>query len=314
MPLSRALPTPVSAAHALPARAAALALPLLASPLLALAVLVLGPGASAPAAASVPTASVPTAASIAPATPPATPAPSTTAHRGDRPGCGDAGRTEFPIASRLTGGPDVYERGADAPAWELELRNVTGQECRDVHPVAVLADGKRALRPEHIHLEFYDKEGARWRPVRFERTEEAENVGVFDGGSSGFHGFSVPARRTVVVPLRLGFTDAAPDGPVTANVTAVQRRGADGAWVGESGDYTFTVAPAPTVPAPTASAPAPVRPGPTPHAVPVPGRDPGPPVLAATGGSHTVPVLGAVACVCLAGGAGLLLWARRMRR
>ncbi|MBC2877784.1 MULTISPECIES: LAETG motif-containing sortase-dependent surface protein [Streptomyces] len=305
MPLSRALPIPVSAAPALPARAAALApplhaLPLHALPFLALAALVLGLGAPAPAAASV---------APAASAPPSTPVGPAAEHRGDRPGCGDAGRTEFPIASRLTGGPDVYERGAPAPAWELELRNVTGQECRDVHPVAVLADAKRALRPEHIHLEFYDKEGARWRPVRFERTEEAENVGVFDGGSSGFHGFSVPARRTVVVPLRLGFTDAAPDGPVTANVTAVQRRGADGAWVGESGDYTFTVAPAPTAPAPT-----PARPGPTPHAVPAPGRDPGPPVLAATGGSHAVPVLAAVACVCLAGGAGLLLWARRMRR
>ncbi|MGI5338160.1 hypothetical protein ACQEVS_12550 [Streptomyces sp. CA-181903] len=291
MPLSRALPTSVPAAHALPARAAALALPLIALP-----ALVLGPNASAASANSVP--------------PMAAAAP-VAVHRGDRPGCGEANRTEFPIASRLAGGPDVYERGAPAPAWELELRNVTGQECRDVHPVAVLADGKRALRPEHIHLEFYDKEGARWRPVRFERTEEAENVGVFDGGSPGFHGFSVPARRSVVVPVRLGFTDAAPDGPVTANVTAVQRRGADGAWVGESGDYTFTVAP---TPAPSAPAAASVRPGLTPHAVPAPGRDPGPPVLAATGGSHTVPVLGAAACVCLAGGAGLLLWARRMRR
>ncbi|EME98612.1 hypothetical protein J7W19_11585 [Streptomyces mobaraensis NBRC 13819 = DSM 40847] len=305
MSLSRALPNPVSAAHALAARAAALALPLLAAPLLALPVLVLGP--SPPAAAS-----VPAVAPLPPAAPaaPTVPTVPTAAHRRDRPGCGEANRTDFPIASRLSGGPDAYERGAPAPAWELELRNVTGQECRDVHPVAVLADGKRALRPEHIHLEFYDKDGARWRPVRFERTEEAENVGVFDGGSSGFHGFSVPAGRTVVVPLRLGFTDAAPDGRVTANVTAVQRRGADGAWVGESGDYTFTVTPAPTAPA--ASPPA--RPGPTPHAVPAPGRDPGPPALAATGGPHTVPVLGTAAAVCLAGGAGLLLWARRMRR
>ncbi|MGK5640561.1 hypothetical protein ACSNOK_19935 [Streptomyces sp. URMC 126] len=275
MPLSRVLPIPVTAAHALPARAAAFVLPVFVLP-----ALVLGPAAAG-------------------AAPPAA------VHRGDRQGCGDTGR-EFPIASRLAGGPDVYERGAAGPAWELELRNVTGEDCRDVHPVAVLSDGRRALRPDHIHLEFYDKDGARWRPVRFERTEEAENVGVLDGGTPGFRGFTVPAHRTVVVPLRLGFTDAAPEGPVTANVTAVQRRGADGAWVGESGDYTFTVAPA------AAPAPSPVRPGPTPPAVP--GHDPGPPVLAATGGSYTVPVLGAVACLCLGGGAGLLLWARRMKR
>ncbi|WP_171166234.1 hypothetical protein [Streptomyces sp. I05A-00742] len=242
-------------------------------------------------------------------------------------GCADVAGPEFPIASRLSGGSDVYERGADGPAWELELRNVTGAECRDVHPVAVLSDRNRALRPEHIRLEFYDKDGARWRPVRFERTEEAENVGVLggdaDGGpggpagkapggkgkaSPGFRGFAVPAHRTVVVPLRLGFTEAAPEGPVTANVTAVQRRGADGAWVGESGDYTFAVGPA-AVPAP-----APVTPGPTPPAVPAPGQDPGPPVLAATGGSYAVPVLGALACVCLGGGVGLMLWARRMKR
>ncbi len=133
--------------------------------------------------------------------------------------------------------------------WRLELRNATDGECRAVHPVAVLADRGRVLRPGHFHLDFYDAAGSRWLPVRFERTEEAENVGVLGDGDAGsaddpeFPGFAVPAHGTVTVPLRLGFSGDAPEGPVTANVTAVQKRGADGAWVGESDDYTFAVGP-----------------------------------------------------------------------
>lgn len=228
---------------------------------------------------------------------------------GDRPGCGDPGSPDFPIVSRLSGGPAVYERGADAPAWELDLRNDTGTGCRAVHPVVVLSDRSRALRPQDVRMEFYDREGARWRPVRFERTDEAENVGVLDGRSPDFRGFDVPAHGVVVVPVRLGFADGAPEGPVTANVTAVQRRGADGAWVGESDDYTFDVGRA-AVPV------APVAPGPTPRAS-LPEERPGPPVLAETGvGSRAVdPVLVAlVALGCVGGGVGLVLWARRMRR
>ncbi|MBH1932874.1 hypothetical protein I5Q34_00950 [Streptomyces sp. AV19] len=229
------------------------------------------------------------------------------ASAGDRQECGDPGSPDFPIVSRLSGGPAVYERGADAPAWELDLRNDTGTGCRAVHPVVVLSDRSRALRPQDVRMEFYDREGARWRPVRFERTEEAENVGVLEGRSPDFRGFDVPAHRTVAVPLRLGFADGAPEGPVTANVTAVQRRGADGAWVGESEDYTFTVGRA---------AAAPVAPGPTPRASLPGGERPGPPVLAETGASRAVdPVeVALLALGCVGGGVGLLLWARRMRR
>ncbi|WP_372407881.1 hypothetical protein [Streptomyces luteireticuli] len=232
------------------------------------------------------------------------------ASAGDRPGCGDPGSRDFPVVSRLSGGPAVYERGADAPAWELDLRNDTGTGCRAVHPVVVLSDQARALRPQDVRMEFYDREGARWRPVRFERTEEAENVGVFEGRSPSpeFRGFDVPAHRTVVVPVRLGFADGAPEGPVTANVAAVQRRGADGAWVGESEDYTFTVGSAAVPPA---------TPGPTPRASLPDGQQPGPPVLADTGaGSRAVdPVLVVLLALgCVGGGVGLVLWARRMRR
>ncbi|WP_053161415.1 hypothetical protein [Streptomyces caatingaensis] len=232
----------------------------------------------------------------------ALPAPASAA---DRPPCGDPGSRDFPIVSRLSGGPAVYERGADGPAWELDLRNVTGVGCRAVHPVVVLADRGRALRPQDVRMSFYDREGARWRPVRFERTEEAENVGVLDGRSPDFHGFDVPAHRSVVVPLRLGFAEGAPEGTVTANVAAVQRRGEDGAWVGESEDYTFVVG------SPPAGGPA--VPGPTPRAG-LPAGGP-PPVLADTGVRGVGPVVvGVLAVGCLGGGVGLVLWARRMRR
>ncbi|ARZ69951.1 LPXTG-motif cell wall anchor domain-containing protein [Streptomyces albireticuli] len=157
------------------------------------------------------------------------------------PGCAAPGSSAFPIAARLSGGPDAYERGGAPHTWQLELRNTTGVDCRGVHPVAVLADRGRLLQPSDVRLDFYDDAAARWRPVTLERTDEAENVGVFEGRSPDFAGFAVPAHRSVPVRVRLGFTGRAPEGPVTLNVTAVQRRAGDGDWVGESEDYTFGV-------------------------------------------------------------------------
>ncbi|MEU7136811.1 hypothetical protein [Streptomyces sp. NPDC046261] len=229
-----------------------------------------------------------------------------------QPHCGDPHSAQFPITSRLSGGPEVYARGAAPQTWQLELRNATAAECRAVHPVAVLADKGRALEPGHFHLDFYDPGSSRWLPVAFERTDEAENVGVLDGrspGSPGFPGFDVPPHGAVTVPLRLTFTDEAPQGPVTANVTAVQKRGDDGAWVGESDDYTFAVEQA----APAA------RPESTARTAPADGGagrhdDDPPPVLADTGDSLPLFGLGAAACALLAGGSALLLGARRLAR
>ncbi|MEU4210482.1 hypothetical protein AB0F13_10895 [Streptomyces sp. NPDC026206] len=224
-----------------------------------------------------------------------------------QPHCGDPRSAEFPITSRLSGGPGTYERGGAPRMWRLELRNVTAAECRAVHPVAVLADKGRALEPGHFHLDFYDPGSSRWLPVEFERTEEAENVGVLDGRSDdspGFPGFVVPPHGAVTVPLRLTFTDKAPEGPVTANVTAVQKRGEDGAWVGESGDYTFAVEH-------EAPSPRPGRTGRTGRAVP--GEDL-PPVLADTGDALPLLGMGAAACALLAGGAVLVIGARRPAR
>ncbi|MEV5505276.1 hypothetical protein [Streptomyces orinoci] len=242
-------------------------------------------------------------------------APAAPPPAGAQPGCGEPGRSEFPIASRLAGGPAAYEPGEAPHTWQLELRNATGAECRAVHPVAVLADQGRALRPDQIQLDFYDRGTAHWRPVRFERTEEAENVGVLDG--TGFPGFTVPAHGAVVVPLRLGFTGQAARGPVTANVTAVQRRGADGAWVGQSGDYTFTVGPPAEQPAPAASRTPERRPGPaadTPTPTPTPGSGSAEeplPELASTGRGRLLLILAALGFALITGGAALLAGTRR---
>lgn len=232
--------------------------------------------------------------------------------------CGDPHSTEFPITSRIAGGPAGYERGGTPRTWRLELRNATGTECRAIHPVAVLADRARALEPADFHLDFQDPGDGRWLPVRFERTDEAENVGVLDGGSPApggeapaFPGFTVPAHGSVTVPLRLGFAGDAPEGPVTVNVTAVQKRGGDGAWVGESGDYTFAVGAVGAVGAdggavtPSAAA-SPARPDAAAHLEP--------PGLADTGDERPVFAVGAAALALLIAGTALVVGARRLNR
>ncbi|MEU5190827.1 hypothetical protein AB0G83_27300 [Streptomyces klenkii] len=250
-----------------------------------------------------------------------------------RPRCAAPATPDFPIAAKLSGGPESYERGAAPRAWRLELRNDSGAECRAVHPVAVLADRGRALEPGDIRLDFYDAGADRWRPVRFERTDEAENVGVFDGtapsstpsgtaprgtpngtapgaagradrsaraaAAPGFGGFSVPAHGSVPVRVRLAFAKGAPEGPVTANITAVQRRGDDGEWVGESNDYTFGIGKAP------ARAGAPAKRG---------ADDGEQPLLADTGSQRPLLAIAAAAGALLLAGASLIVGARRSGR
>ncbi|GAA0468565.1 hypothetical protein ACFQ2B_20530 [Streptomyces stramineus] len=235
-----------------------------------------------------------------------TAAPASPQHPRDRApvhaGCATPGSATFPITTRLSGGPDAYERGGAPRTWRLELRNATGTECRNVHPVAVLADRGRVLRPGDIRLDFYDPTASRWRPVRFERTDEAENVGVFEGRSPEFPGFSVPARGAVPVRVRLAFTEGAPEGRVTANVTTVQRRGADGDWVGESNDYAFGVGGA-------AGRPAGATGGGERE-----GQDAGQgPALADTGSQRHLFAIGAAAFALLLAGGSLFFGARRGR-
>ncbi|MEU6342286.1 hypothetical protein ABZ883_15255 [Streptomyces sp. NPDC046977] len=161
----------------------------------------------------------------------------------------------FPVRARLKDGPPAFVAGAAAREFRVELENTTGRARRDVHPVIVLVDRDRKLTARQVRLEYRapatggakgaGRSGeARWRPVPVAHTGNDENIAVV-----GEHdpGVVLPARRTVRVALRLRFTPDAPPGPVAASATVVQRRGADGDWVGESAPYRFTVVP-PTAP------------------------------------------------------------------
>nr|WP_234367595.1 hypothetical protein [Streptomyces pluripotens] len=151
--------------------------------------------------------------------------------------CAATDARAFPLAARIRGGPGDYEAGGGFGTWYIDLTNTTHRTCTDIHPVVVLVDDKRALKPDQTKLEFYD--GDRVRPVAFDATDEQELVGVLDG--AGFKGFTVPAGRTVSVKIRLALTSDAVSDEVTARAAVVQRRGADGDWVGESNAYQFGI-------------------------------------------------------------------------
>jgi hypothetical protein len=142
----------------------------------------------------------------------------------------------FPIGTRIKGGPASYEAGGGYRRWSIKLANTTRGTCGDIHPVVVIVDRERELLPRQIQLEFHD--GDRWRPVRFERTDRDENVGVFD---DGFPGFKVKAGRTLTVKVRLSFTSEARSEHAVISAAVVQRRDDDGDWVGESNDYPFAI-------------------------------------------------------------------------
>ncbi|MFI2200698.1 hypothetical protein ACH47Z_07930 [Streptomyces sp. NPDC020192] len=161
----------------------------------------------------------------------------TPAHPTPSPSCVGTDAHAFPLSARIRGGPGSYEPGGGYGTWYIDLTNTTRHTCTGIHPVVVLVDGKRALKPGQPQLDFYD--GARARRVSFESTDEQELVGVLDG--AGFAGFAVPAGRTVSVKVRLALTSDAVADQVTASAAVVQRRGADGDWVGESNAYRFAI-------------------------------------------------------------------------
>ncbi|MFF3481818.1 hypothetical protein ACFYXC_00860 [Streptomyces sp. NPDC002701] len=175
----------------------------------------------------------------------AVPAAGTDRHVGrvepGRTSCAGAGRREFPVRTRIHGGPDAYDAGGGFRTWYIDLTNTTDATCENIHPVVVLVDGKRALRPEQPRLEFYV--GERARPVTFERTDEDEHIGVL--GSAGedgdFAGFTVAPGKTLSVKVRLAVTSDAVANDVVANAAVVQRQEDDGAWVGQSNDYRFRI-------------------------------------------------------------------------
>ncbi|MER6080218.1 hypothetical protein [Streptomyces sp. NPDC001833] len=166
--------------------------------------------------------------------------------------CAGADQQGFPLTTRLHDGPSSYEPGGGFGTWYLDLTNTTGRTCADIHPVVVLVDDKKALKPSQTELEFYD--GPRTRPVPLTETDESELVGVFDG--TGFPGLTVAPGATVSVKVRLAVTSDAVRNGVTANAAVVQRQGADGEWVGESNDYRFGIGGEPPPLPPPSVAPA----------------------------------------------------------
>jgi len=237
---------------------------------------------------------------LAPAAP-AAPAP--------LPACAAQDDRRFPLTTRIHGGPAAYDAGGGYGTWYLDLTNTTTRTCADIHPVVVLVDGKRALKPAQPRLEFYN--GGRPHPVRFVTTDEDELVGAFD---DGLPGFTVGPGKTVTVKVRLALTSDAVANDVTANAAVVQRHEGDGDWVGQSNDYPFRIqddtTPTPdrttaTSTSTSASTSAPTTP---------PSRDPRIPFadeLASTGLGTPGGALAATAVLLVTGGAVLLALRRR---
>ncbi|QNE77119.1 hypothetical protein F0344_23140 [Streptomyces finlayi] len=170
-----------------------------------------------------------------------------------QPGCGDPNSDEFPIETRIHGGPDTYASGGGYGIWFLDLTNNTSEPCRAVHPVLVLTDQGRKLAADQIQLEFSERTKRAGPDVEYrvswETTDRDEQIGVFGGGGEDedFPGFTVPAGRTVTVQVRMAFTSDTEPGKVTLNAAVVHRHkgsgsgSGDGEWIGESGGYPFVI-------------------------------------------------------------------------
>ncbi|GAA2982794.1 hypothetical protein [Streptomyces fulvorobeus] len=199
-----------------------------------------------------PAAGIAAAAVLLVGAPPAGATAPTVSDAGRQPGCGDPDAAEFPIETRIHGGPGTYASGGGYGVWYLDLTNTTSEPCRAVHPVLVLTDQDRRLAADQIQLEFSARTGradpdAEYR-VSWETTDRDEQIGVFGGGAEDedFAGFTVPAGRTVTVQVRMAFTSGTAPGEVTVSAAVVHRHkggegAGDGEWVGESGAYPFVI-------------------------------------------------------------------------
>ncbi len=171
---------------------------------------------------------------------------------GPGPGCGAGGASQLcgrggprlPAHRTHPGRARGVRRRGRVRGWELELSNTTGRTCTGVHPVVVLVDEERKLKPSQPQMEFYDPAG-RPHPVRFEATDADELVGAFADDGERFPGFTVGPRATLTVKVRLAVTSDAVPNHVTATAAVVQRRDDDGDWVGQSDGYRFRVDGAP---------------------------------------------------------------------
>jgi hypothetical protein len=243
------------------------------------------------------------------------------------PTCGKATDPDFPIKTRIRGGPATVRAGSGFHTWSVELSNRTREGCDRIHPVLVITAEDRTLTADRVRVEFHDEEADRWRPVTLERTTEDEFVGVFD---DGFQGFVVPAGGMVTVRTRLSVAAGTAANRVTVNAAIVQRKGDDGDWVGESGDYRFAVlegegeddgvrSASPT-PARSAGQPAtaspttlPAEPPTAPASAPAEKPSPSTHEQLATTGSGSLARIGVGATVILFSAGLLVLVARRLR-
>src|SRR5436190_1933498 len=82
--------------------------------------------------------------------------------------------------TRIHDGPHSSPAGGDYGTSYLDLTHIPARRCTAIHPVVVLVDQHRALKPSQPRLDFYDGTSARPYPVHFDRTDEAELVGAFD--------------------------------------------------------------------------------------------------------------------------------------
>ncbi|MEU0742555.1 hypothetical protein [Streptomyces sp. NPDC006134] len=155
------------------------------------------------------------------------------------PACATPGDRDFPLATRIHGGPAVYGAGGGHGTWYLDLTNTTTRTCSGIHPVVVLVDEGRSLDPARLRLEFHD--GTRFHPVRLAATDADELIGAFAADGDGFPGFTVGPGSTLTVTVRLTVVPGAVPDEVTANAAIVQRREDDGDWVGQSNDYRFRI-------------------------------------------------------------------------
>ncbi|MFF4230207.1 hypothetical protein [Streptomyces sp. NPDC001820] len=223
----------------------------------------------------------------------------------DQPTCGKAPDRDFPIDTRIHGGPPTHHAGGGFETWSVDLANTTGEACQNIHPVIIITGHDPGLTPARITLEFYDDKAALWRPVALETTAEGEVVGVLDDDGR-FPGFAVPARKSVTAKVRFRLAADAPPNQVTVNAAVVQRQGDDGDWVGESGDYSFAVLGADG----SGTEPSGIAPSRTDGSRTDAGVTPD--ELAGTGDGSLMRLGGALGAVLLGGGV-LLLASRRLR-
>lgn len=233
-----------------------------------------------------------------------------------QPSCGDPRSADFPLGTRIHGAPGTYQPGGDSAEWYVDLANATAAACHDIHPVLVLVDRGRKLRPDHVRAEVQDAGTEIWHAIPFVRTDRDELIGVF---GEGLPGFTVGADSTLSVRVRLGFAGEARRNTVVANTAVVQRKGNDGEWVGESGDYRFDIDPDLA----TGGNEDAGVPGESGEAGESEGRDysegaGGPAELAQSGMSTRLgrlgrPGLGGLAVACFVGGGALVVGSRRVR-